>query len=62
MVKGLKNTYVAGIVCILVGKKKKLISSEKILSYYNGDNNRELYKNFLENVIKAKVNIEEQAN
>lgn len=39
-----------------IGKEKeKLISSEKILSYFRKENSRELYKKFLESAIKIKL-------
>lgn len=38
--------------------RQKLIDSAKILSYFNENNNRELYKKFVESVIKVKTDEE----
>jgi REP element-mobilizing transposase RayT len=41
-------------------KEEKLISSEKILSYFKEENKRELYKDFVEKAIKIKLDDEEE--
>ncbi|EJO5346285.1 transposase [Clostridium botulinum] len=44
---------------MLIGEKKEiLINSHKILSYFNKENKRQLYKEFVESNIKTKLNEE----
>lgn len=48
---------------MFIGKeKKKLISSEKILSYFKEENRRELYKKFVESAIKIKLDHSEEVS
>lgn len=46
--------YSSYSICILVTKKEKLISSERVLSYFKEDIKRELYRGFVEKSIKFK--------
>lgn len=40
--------------------KEKLIDSKKILSYFKVENNRELYRKFVESAIKIKLDESEE--
>jgi putative transposase len=61
MVERLEEYEYSSYRMYIGNKKEKLISSERVLSFFKEEGKRELYKAFVENGIKLKVNSDEAA-